>query len=358
MSSRLTAALGPRRPTRSSVEFAIRGGAAAALAIWTADLAGLGEPYWAGISAVVATAGTLGASVATAVSRVGATIVGLVVGLAVFSLPVAGTLLSGIAVAIALLALPALSLEAGARLGAATTVIITAVPGTDAVSDALARGANIPLGCAIAVGLGFVLFPKRAAKQLPAGLRTDVQRAGTLARSALLAYTGAAPAADLAAEAQALAGASSGRQGVLRDAAREPGAHGAGLLELQRQTTAAGKVVEDVIALVAPVEEAAGDRAQGLVRAELEDVARAFESAARAFGSPDDSFAAAVAALGRSVAALDGGFADVRARRATVDFPTDELVRLLSIMRLVHGAASTLASLSGGPSEPSGRGVH
>jgi uncharacterized membrane protein YgaE (UPF0421/DUF939 family) len=158
-----------RRPTRSSLEFAAKAAVATTLAIWLGQRIGLSDSYWAGVSAVVATAGTLGASLGAAVSRISATVVGLLIGLAVFALPVSGVLVSGATVFVALTVLPALSLDAGARLGAGSTLIVTALPGHSAVGDALARGANVPLGCAIAVVVGLVLMPHRAAERCAQG---------------------------------------------------------------------------------------------------------------------------------------------------------------------------------------------
>ena len=41
--------------------------------------------------------------------------------------------------------------------------------------------------------------------------------------------------------------------------------------------------------------------------------------------------------------ALDQGFDDARAQRATVDYSTAEITRLLQVMRRLHGIASVLA---------------
>lgn len=89
----LGAALGHlRRPTRSSLEVALKAATATALAMWLANRLGLENPYWAGISAIVATGGTLGASLRAAISRVSATVVGLAFGLGAVTLPVSGVL--------------------------------------------------------------------------------------------------------------------------------------------------------------------------------------------------------------------------------------------------------------------------
>ncbi len=241
------AALGRlRRPTRSSLEFAAKAAVATAIAIWLGNRIGLHDSYWAGVSAVVATAGTLGASLGAAVSRISATLVGLAIGLAAFALPVSGVLVAGATIFVALTVLPALSLDAGARLGAGSTLIVTALPDHSAISDALARGANVPLGCAVAVAVGLVLLPHRAAEHLRTGLADDIERAGELIRSALQAYLGSAVAVDLPDRVGELTRASSAHAAALRDAAREPGERGARLQRLQRHVAAVGELVDQV----------------------------------------------------------------------------------------------------------------
>ena len=59
---------GLRRPTRASIELAARAGIATAVSIWLGDRIGLRDSYWAGISPVVATAATIGASVGMTLS--------------------------------------------------------------------------------------------------------------------------------------------------------------------------------------------------------------------------------------------------------------------------------------------------
>jgi uncharacterized membrane protein YgaE (UPF0421/DUF939 family) len=101
-----------------------------------------------------------------------------------------GTLVGAATVLVALLVLPALSLDRGVRLGAATTLIVVAFPGSDALNHARSRGLNVPLGCSAAVLVGFVLLPKRAGERLRADVLTDIRTAGELARSAMDRYTG------------------------------------------------------------------------------------------------------------------------------------------------------------------------
>jgi len=311
-----------RRPTRASLEFAGKAAVAATVAVWVGNRVGLKDTYWAAISAVVATAGTLGASVGAAVSRISATVVGLLVGLVAVALPVSGTLVDGVTVFVALVVLAALSLDAAARLGAATTLIVTAVPGENPVSAALARGANVPLGCAIAVGVRLLFFPRRAAAQLRVDLRADVQGAGEVAHSALLAYLGATGADDLQLRLDALVRTTAARAVAVRDAAREPGGHGERLLQIQRELDAVGVLLEDVASLVAVAREAGDDRVPALVRGELRDAAEAFAQATRAVVAPrdDGGFRNRLVRVNRALLAVDGAFARARARRATVEF--------------------------------------
>jgi len=311
--------------------------------MWVAARIGLQDSYWAGISAVVATAGTLGASLGAAISRISATLVGLLVGLAAFALPVTGV--SGVTVFVALVVLAALTLDAGARLGAATTLIVTATPGHNAVGDALARGANVPVGCVIAVAVGFVFLPRRAAGRLRYDVRADVERAGALAQAALLSYAGASTTDDLAARHSTLLRTTSTRLAALGDARREPGEHGQRLLQLEREVGAVEALVDDVGSLVRVAGEAAGDSAPSLVRGEVQNAAEHVARASRTLrSSPDDgAFGDSLVPLARALSALDGAFAAARERRATAALSTAELARLLSVIRILHDVASVLS---------------
>ncbi len=332
-----------RRPNRASVEFAAKAAISAALAIWIGDAIGLQDSYWGGISAVVATAGTLGASVGAAVSRISATIVGLLIGLASLALPVSGTVVDGLTVFVALVVLPALSLDAGARLGAATTLIVTAIPGNQAVSDALARGANVPLGCAIAVAVGVVLLPHRAADRLRDDLRADAVGAGELARAAVIAYADGVAAPDLDRRAEQLRRTNAAHLASLRDAAREPGGRGGRLLALQERVAVVESLVGQVHQLVQVVAESNHDHAPALVGTQLRDVADELAAATRQLGSKPERFERH--GLDRALTELDAAFAGARERRATASAPTDELMRLLSVMRSLHASGSALARL-------------
>ena len=248
---------------------------------------------------------------------------------------------------VALVVLSALSLDTGARLGAATTLIVTAIPGHHAVSDALARGANIPLGCAIAVAVGLVFFPHRAVEALRAQLTADVGRSGELAREALIAYMNETSLDDVTDALEALVRSSGARATALRDAAREPGSRGARLLLLQQRVAAADALVEDYVrSLVRVIDEADHDSAPSLVDRQLREAAAGLADAARAFGSEEDAFSRDLGRLNDTLSALDDALAGARARRATVGLATDELVRLLSVVRFLHASAASLSRLA------------
>ncbi len=272
-------------------------------------------------------------------SRIGATVVGLLVGLAAVALPVRGALLDGATVAVALVILLAASFDAGVRLGAASTLIVTSIPGHQEVTNALERGANVILGCAIAVLLGLVFFPQRAAERLRAALKADADEACNLVRSSLLAYLDGTELEHLRGDPGELALGAKARASALADAAREPTERGARLLSLKRRVVAVDTLGDSIGALVTAVGQAANDTAQSLVEPELRDVAEAF---AAIDGAPA---AAALLRLRQALSALDAAFSAVRARRATVHYPTDELARLFSIIRSLQSATEALSDL-------------
>lgn len=250
--------------------------------------------------------------------------------------------MSGLAVFVALVVLAALSLDAGARLGAATTLIVTAGTGQNAVSGALARGANIPLGCAVAVAVGLVLWPQRAAHQLRADLQADVLRAGALMQSGLLTYVGIAIYDGLLVELDGLARRKSARATTLRDAAREPERRER-LLALRRDASSVEALIDGAGMLVRPCLEGANDGAPSLVRGELDSVAQAIAATTHAVGSTDEErMRESLKRLTTACSALDAGFAHARARRATVTLPTAEIGRLLAVIRAVRHVRSVL----------------
>jgi hypothetical protein len=137
----------------------------------------------------------------------------------------------------------------------------------------------------------------------------------------------------------------SGRAAALNDAAREPGIHGERLLQLRDNVHAADAFVGQVRELVGLTSEGDGDRAPALVCAELQSAGEAFASAAHAIAKPADrdECHAKLDQLTNSLSAVDAAFAQARRRRATVEFSTEELTRLMAVIRISHSAASALS---------------
>ncbi len=327
-----------QRPTVAEIQVALRAAVAAGASLLVADALGLQDSYWAAISAVVATGPTLGASVGASITRIAATIAGLLVGVAAFAVAGSGSLVAAVAVFAALLLLPAVSLDAGVRLGAATTLIVTAIPG-DALTDALERGANVPLGCAIAVALG-LLWPARAGERLRRTVVEEVEEAGALAHRALDAYAGGAGRNALQERVASLAARQRASSALLRDAMREPGAR----TDAARTTAIAGRILDDLASLVAVVDESDGDRAPELLREDVLALGAAIAAAAGEYGdAAPGRFSAAAARAQEAADHVASSFSAVRARRGTTPYETDEVVRLLTV---IHASRALVRGLS------------
>lgn len=190
--------------------------------------------------------------------------------------------------------------------------------------------------------------PRRAAAGLRADLRTDVERAGELARSALLAYVGGSPDEAIPRRLAALTRASSARPVALGDAAREPSERGERGQLLQRQVAAVDSLVDHVRSLVGTAGDGADDTAPSLIGSELQDAANSLADAADAVAarSTDGGLERSLARADGALSAVDAAFARARARRATAEFSTDELTRLLSVIQCLHAASSALSDLA------------
>lgn len=336
-----------RPPTQASLEFAAKAGVSVALAMSLSSAIGLHDRWWAGISAIVATADTIGASMGAAVLRIAATVVGLLVGLVPVALSAHGVLASGATVLVALVVLFALSLDGGARLGAATTLIVTSAPGSNAVSTALARGANVPLGCAVAVGVGMLFVGQRAGDRLRRDLRRDVGETGALAAAALSTWDDRQAPQDLRGRLAALLASRPARAAALHDAAHEPRQHGHRLTTLTQQVESIDALVSATAALVDLATEDRSDRAPNLFAVELHGVAGALADTAEAFtaGAPDGVIRLSEAGLLTALSELDREYSAARERRALARLPDSEVVRMLSLIRAVHAAGDALGSM-------------
>jgi uncharacterized membrane protein YccC len=340
-----------QRPSGSVLRLAVRSGVASVVAIWVSERIGLHEPYWAGISAVVASAPTIGASVGKAISRVSATLVGLLVGLVAVAIDAHGLAGAGAAVLVTLMILPALSLADGARLGGATSLIVTAVPGHHAVSDALARGANVPLGCAIAVAIGLLVWPRHAADELRAGVARDAARAARLAAAALISY-GRRPGTEESTDDAELLGSvgdlqrrSDEHRRNLNDAAREPGLRITERELLARRASEVTELIDAVSGLTRACVETPRGQGGSLLAADLHTTGASLDRLADAIDHLGfDESAEACGALRHSCARLDLSFAQSRGTK-TVALDSDDVVRLLSVIHGLHDVTSVLGRL-------------
>jgi uncharacterized membrane protein YccC len=330
----------PKRPDRAVVLTAVRGGVGAALATWLADVAGIPDPYWAGISAVVVSAPTVGANLGAALVRMAATFAGLALGLAAHAAGGTGPVAAGIVAGVALVTLPAAGLGAGARLGAATTLLVTVAARSDDLEIAAARGLGIPLGCGVAILLGLVVVPTRAGTGLRHRLGADVAACGALVRDAVAAYVGAGATPDLDARLVSLRRSRRAHIALLGDAARELGEDTEGL---QASITSAARLVDAGADLVAIAREGSGDAAPAAASERLTAVAESLDAAAAAYAGGAET--AVIDALEAGLGELDASLERTRAVRGLIGYPTVEVIRLLGAVRALHAAASALRRL-------------
>jgi hypothetical protein len=94
--------------------------------------------------------------------------------------------------------------------------------------------------------------------------------------------------------------------------------------------------------------QAGEDRAHSLVRDELDAAAKALAAAAHSVAAPSETGGreGSLRSTGRALSDLDSAFAGARGRRATVDYSTDEITRLLAVIRSVHAAGAALSDLA------------
>ncbi|MBM3692274.1 MAG: hypothetical protein FJW77_03100 [Actinobacteria bacterium] len=149
--------------------------------------------------------------------------------------------------------------------------------------------------------------PHRASTQLRTGLDVDAEQAVALAAAAVLAY----------------------------------------LADLDARLGTVDTLLDDARGLVHLAAASAGDTAPDLVASELSEVARALAAAAPTATGDDPVATDHRAAVTIALRGLDHAFADVRHRLGTVGHSTEELARLLSVMRRVHGIGTALTE--GGP---------
>jgi hypothetical protein len=110
--------------------------------------------------------------------------------------------------------------------------------------------------------------------------------------------------------------------------------------------SAAANLVDQAASVVVSARHADEDRSHTLVADELKTAAKALAGAANAVASPsrEGEPQRGVQLARQSLADLDSAFAGVRDRRAT--YATEDVTRLLSVIRSLHVAAAALYDLA------------
>jgi hypothetical protein len=337
-----------KAPTRTSIEFAVKAGISTIAAVGLARWIGLSSPYWAGVSAVVATAGSVGASINASITRIVATVIALLIAVGVVLLPVNGLIVAGLTVTVTLIVMSSLRLDAGARLAGASTLLLTAIPQGDPLSTAIGRGLNVPLGCVVAVAIGAVVFPHRAVNTLRIGLTEDLIGAFRLSCDALDQWLDSTVDPNLEDRLHALLGDVRKRDAIYTEATYEPGGMGgrsdslALALELTKRTSRVTR------SLVIVATRGQTDSAQRLLEPELRGVIEALHAAISGINSSHWSDTPALAQrihsqLRPAIDDMDAGFRKLRERQATAPFSDRDVEHLLHAMWCIHAFDESFA---------------
>lgn len=333
--------IGLRSPNRPAIEFAIKAGIATIISVGISRWIGLNSPYWAGISAVVASAGSLGASISASITRIVATVIALTLAVGVVLLPIDGLFIAGITVTVTLILMSSLKLDAGARLAAASTLLLTAVPQDDPLTTAIGRGLNVPLGCIVAVAVGSLLFPHRAVRELRNGLTEDLIGAFRLAADALDQWLDGDLDSNLTDRLTALLDDVKRRDATLIEASFEPGGLGQQSSTLSTGVEMTKRVSRVTRSLVIVAERGRDDSAQRLLESEFRGFCETLHHAVALI--TDDLWAnpAQLAALIHShltpaIDRIETGFRQLRESRSTANYSDRDVEHLLHAMWCLH----------------------
>ncbi len=340
-----------RVPPRLSIEFAIKAGVATIAAVGLSRWIGLNSPYWAGISAVVATAGSIGASINASITRIVATLIALVIAIGVVLLPIDGLLLAGLTVTLTLLVMSSLRLDAGARLAGASTLLLTAIPQDNALATAIGRGLNVPLGCVVAVLVGAVLFPHRAVNQLKIGLTEDLIGCFRLTCDAIEQWLESTLEPDLEERLHALLADVTRRDAIYTEATFEPGGVGRRSTNFSHALELTKRVSRVTRSLVLVAVRGSDDTAQRLLEPEFRLVTSTLHQLISETGDSDWSNTPALAQriherLQPALDALDAGFRELRENRSTAPYSDRDIEHLLHAMWCIHAFDEAFADHS------------
>jgi uncharacterized membrane protein YgaE (UPF0421/DUF939 family) len=157
--ARVNQLLGAEQGARVGVGFVVRTVAAALASLAIAARLPLSDPLWAVVSAVVVIMPEASGSIATAVQRVVANLVGAGLGMAVHALDLAllPSLVLGLVAAAGACRL--LRIDAAARTASVALVIVTLHDPFDVRMTSEARLASVVLGCLVALAVTAIAAP-------------------------------------------------------------------------------------------------------------------------------------------------------------------------------------------------------
>nr|WP_320134024.1 FUSC family protein [uncultured Holophaga sp.] len=317
----------------------------AVAAMLVARLMGLHAFYWAGISALIVSAGSPGGSLVAGMKRSGATLVGLGVGVAMVRLLGHSFLAAGVAIALAILISQGVGLKSAARVAALTTLFpISVVMEGQGLQQSLAtsfsRAENVLIGCAVTMVLDWLLWPERPGAKLRRRLELDALDACRQSAELLLAYVGLS-GLPVAGSFQAALAAQGERSALLNAAMAEPEEGERTRAGYLARAEVVQRLSEQRQVLGEIVPAALGDRVQGLLREPLAGFARALA----AWGGPGSG----VQALETARKELDLAYQEIRGERGTLAHPVEEVFRFLGAIQACHGLEAALRRLETGP---------
>lgn len=331
------------RVSRLEFRLGIRLALTAVLAMLAGRALGVHAFYWAGISAIVVSTGSPGGSFRASLGRFGGTLVGLAVG-TLFVLILGHRLVAvALAIPLTILICQGVGLKASVKVAALTTLfpVTLAAAGQGfqvTMATAASRAENVLLGCLVTLLIDGLIWPERVTAKLLGRIQLDVARTGRLASDLLDAYLAGTdqPFEATVLELQAACLHYSQRLKELGPAAEDQDAP---LKTLANQAGILHQLVDHCAALRHIQRRTAGDRAQGMLRGELEALSSAVRESARTFGRDEAAFAGSLQGIGMAVGRLEEAYDDVRGDKGTQTFSSQEVFRLLGVLYLCGALA-------------------
>lgn len=171
------------------LKLALKTGLAGILSAYAAPFLGLPEGYWAVISAIIVMQSNVGATVTASRDRLAGTAIGALVGGVFVGVFGPHTLVSGVAVTLAILACALLRLPQSYRLAGVTVVILTLISREGSVWVlAVHRFLEVSLGILVALFVNATIWPSRAREHLRWGIAEALAGLDALYRAIVTGY--------------------------------------------------------------------------------------------------------------------------------------------------------------------------